>query len=396
MDPAPNWYTDPQDPSRLRWWDGGAWTDRTKPQNTSAENLETASRDGSKWKIIGAVAAVVAAVVLISSVVNLSDLTGFGQDPADSAQVYVEQEGESASEAVNEQPAGKTVLAVTEVSPEETPYTVLEMWDAAIDGDVYAHMRKVLSLPEIAPIVPTNAKIKSALFSHEVMPTRGDIATVWTYSFHLPGTVDIEGEDYAKSLTTTGLGSPTYANAAEDGGHLAYVYESSCEGVGCTGGVEWTVDVIDTGLTDDDGRELVSVEVKGTYIGMTKAPDFKRAVPGLAWLANLNIPETENVTGVGVYMGLYGDDVTLITTLMIERPAQDYEQAKADLLDGKTFLGMAMQPADVGDGWEAFRRSGSDGLLRGVNVEVTMYERYERDVFETVYEFSIGRSASGW
>jgi len=396
MDPAPNWYTDPQDPSRLRWWDGGAWTDRTKPQNTSAENLETASRDGSKWKIIGAVAAVVAAMVAAAVVVNLSDLTGFGQDPADSAQVYVEQEGESASEAVNEQPAGKTVLAVTEVSPEETPYTVLEMWDAAIDGDVYAYMRKALSLPKIAPIVPTNAKIEAVEFTHEIETSSGDVGTEWAYSFYLPGTVDIEGEDYAKSLTTTGLGSPTYANAAEDGGHLAYVYESSCEGVGCTGGVEWTVDVIDTGLTDDDGRELVSVEVKGTYIGMTKAPDFKRAVPGLAWLANLNIPETENVTGMGVYMGLYGDDVTLITTLMIERPAQDYEQAKADLLDGKTFLGMAMQPADVGDGWEAFRRSGSDGLLRGVNVEVTMYERYERDVFETVYEFSIGRSASGW
>jgi len=364
MGPTPNWYTDPQDPSRLRWWDGGAWTDRTKPQNTSAENLETASRGGAKRKIIGAVAAVVAAMV-------------------------------AAAVPVKEQPAGKTVLAVTEVSPEETPYTVLEMWDAAIDGDVYAYMRKALSLPKIAPIVPTNAKIEAVEFTHEIETSSGDVGTEWAYSFYLPGTVDIEGEDYAKSLTTTGLGSPTYTDAAENGRRVEYVYELDCAGVGCTGVVEWTVYVKDASLTDDVGEGLVFVKVRGTYIGMTEAPDFKRAVPGLAWLANLNVPETENVTGVSVYMDLDDYDARLSTTLMIERPAQDYEQAKADLLDGKTFLGLAVPFVLAGDGWEAFRLSGLYWRW-GENIEVTMYERYERDVFETRYEFSIGRCASCW
>jgi hypothetical protein len=28
--PAPNWYPDPQNPAMLRWWDGRAWTPRTK------------------------------------------------------------------------------------------------------------------------------------------------------------------------------------------------------------------------------------------------------------------------------------------------------------------------------------------------------------------------------
>jgi hypothetical protein len=30
--PAPNWYTDPRDPSLLRWWDGQAWTANTQPR----------------------------------------------------------------------------------------------------------------------------------------------------------------------------------------------------------------------------------------------------------------------------------------------------------------------------------------------------------------------------
>ncbi len=31
--PAANWYGDPQDASKLRWWDGQAWTDHTHPRN---------------------------------------------------------------------------------------------------------------------------------------------------------------------------------------------------------------------------------------------------------------------------------------------------------------------------------------------------------------------------
>jgi len=31
--PAANWYADPQDDSRLRWWDGQAWTSHTHPRS---------------------------------------------------------------------------------------------------------------------------------------------------------------------------------------------------------------------------------------------------------------------------------------------------------------------------------------------------------------------------
>lgn len=31
----PSWYTDPQDPSMQRWWDGGAWTERVQPNPQS-------------------------------------------------------------------------------------------------------------------------------------------------------------------------------------------------------------------------------------------------------------------------------------------------------------------------------------------------------------------------
>ena len=34
MAAAANWYSDPADPSRLRWWDGGAWTEHTAPVPT--------------------------------------------------------------------------------------------------------------------------------------------------------------------------------------------------------------------------------------------------------------------------------------------------------------------------------------------------------------------------
>lgn len=31
MAPQPNWYPDPQNPAVLRWWDGRAWTNHTRP-----------------------------------------------------------------------------------------------------------------------------------------------------------------------------------------------------------------------------------------------------------------------------------------------------------------------------------------------------------------------------
>jgi len=33
--PPPNWYPDPQDAARFRYWDGNRWTERTRPAATT-------------------------------------------------------------------------------------------------------------------------------------------------------------------------------------------------------------------------------------------------------------------------------------------------------------------------------------------------------------------------
>jgi uncharacterized membrane protein YhaH (DUF805 family) len=33
--PDPGWYDDPQDPTQLRWWDGGTWTSRLQPRSAA-------------------------------------------------------------------------------------------------------------------------------------------------------------------------------------------------------------------------------------------------------------------------------------------------------------------------------------------------------------------------
>ncbi len=38
--PQPGWYPDPELPSRLRWWDGGDWTDIRRPRPTDVEMPE--------------------------------------------------------------------------------------------------------------------------------------------------------------------------------------------------------------------------------------------------------------------------------------------------------------------------------------------------------------------
>jgi hypothetical protein len=38
--PAQGWYPDPNDPSKLRWWDGSAWTDHTHGGDAAATPAE--------------------------------------------------------------------------------------------------------------------------------------------------------------------------------------------------------------------------------------------------------------------------------------------------------------------------------------------------------------------
>jgi len=45
--PTPGWYADPQDQSRLRYWDGGQWTDQTRPSDTTPTS-STLSALGAK------------------------------------------------------------------------------------------------------------------------------------------------------------------------------------------------------------------------------------------------------------------------------------------------------------------------------------------------------------
>jgi cobalamin biosynthesis Mg chelatase CobN len=42
--PAQGWYPDPSDASKLRWWDGNAWTDHTHDASGASAQTETAQQ----------------------------------------------------------------------------------------------------------------------------------------------------------------------------------------------------------------------------------------------------------------------------------------------------------------------------------------------------------------
>ncbi len=45
--PAQGWYTDPHDPSRLRWWDGATWTEHVHPPADQAAAAPAAGAEAA-------------------------------------------------------------------------------------------------------------------------------------------------------------------------------------------------------------------------------------------------------------------------------------------------------------------------------------------------------------
>ena len=72
MDPLQGWYSDPQDLSRLRWWDGAAWTSHVAlgPAATVAPSPDSVGPTAASTKhlalgLTGAAAVMIALVVLV-------------------------------------------------------------------------------------------------------------------------------------------------------------------------------------------------------------------------------------------------------------------------------------------------------------------------------------------
>jgi hypothetical protein len=82
--PPPNWYPDPQDPSRSRYWDGTRWTEHTHslvgpPVVATYQPLLTPART---LFLMFAVTLVLTVVALLSDWAELSLLGGILEDPA--------------------------------------------------------------------------------------------------------------------------------------------------------------------------------------------------------------------------------------------------------------------------------------------------------------------------
>jgi Domain of unknown function (DUF4328)/Protein of unknown function (DUF2510) len=82
--PPPNWYPDPQDPSRSRYWDGTRWTEHTHALGapTVAPTYRPLVPPARILFILFAVTLVLAVVALLSGWVELSLLGRIVKDPA--------------------------------------------------------------------------------------------------------------------------------------------------------------------------------------------------------------------------------------------------------------------------------------------------------------------------
>jgi hypothetical protein len=82
--PPPNWYPDPQDPSRSRYWDGTRWTEHTHPlaAPTVAPGYRPLVTPARTLFVLFAVILVLTVVALLSGWAELSMLGRMVEDPA--------------------------------------------------------------------------------------------------------------------------------------------------------------------------------------------------------------------------------------------------------------------------------------------------------------------------
>lgn len=81
--PPPNWYPDPQDAARLRYWDGTRWTERTRPAATAPTTAAYRPLGGPAraLEVLLATYLLVTLVAIVSDWLEFSMLTRLLEDP---------------------------------------------------------------------------------------------------------------------------------------------------------------------------------------------------------------------------------------------------------------------------------------------------------------------------
>src|SRR5262245_13534044 len=81
--PPPNWYPDPQDAARFRYWDGSRWTERTRPATTAptAPAYRPLGRPTRALEVLLATFILVTLVAVAFDWLELSLLTRLIHDP---------------------------------------------------------------------------------------------------------------------------------------------------------------------------------------------------------------------------------------------------------------------------------------------------------------------------
>jgi len=77
--PEPGWYTDPQDVGRHRYWDGAAWTDKTRLASATGSAARVPRRRGRSDLIVGLAVGAIALVIIGVALIVL--LAGRGSHP---------------------------------------------------------------------------------------------------------------------------------------------------------------------------------------------------------------------------------------------------------------------------------------------------------------------------
>lgn len=429
--PTPNWYQDPKNPSQLRWWDGSKWTRRTRailpaeekpapgpataeapvvkphvtfepvapppppPTSMHGSTIEspngspgTASTSVSKKRVLSGVATAVGILVGIG-VVSASEIS----TPAITTEVPVP----TFQVPVSKEPTQTlSLIDLPPVAADQTytPYSLKSMW--SVEEDPTEQLRRYLALPSMAPGIPPGAVFDSGAFSHEITRFDGyeNTTTEWTLRFNMPGSIEVEGETYIRSLAATDLGSPSSSETWDDGSKVL-TFSFGCVPSECVASnpyaippsARWTVRMARS--FEGNGMRVI---VTGTYVNMVRVTELMGAVQGSAWLRDAGIPASERLTKVNVTVLGNGErEISTETAFTTERGASEHSKAKEKLLGGQSFLGTlksSYQPdlGDSSDEWEQFFVTPSTGMLKDLEVVASVYRPEPSGFFLTEYQ----------